>query len=95
VKLRIDFKESARKELQLAACWYEAQRKGLGRRFSKSVNTQLRQILSNPLQWGEIADCVRESPIPSFASYTIIYEIHDDHIYVLSVFHTSRERQDW
>jgi len=92
VKLRIDFKESARKEMQLAACWYEAQRKGLGKRFSNGVNNQLRQIFSNPVQWGEIADGVRESPIPGFGSYTIIYEIHDDHIYVLSVFHTSRER---
>jgi hypothetical protein len=62
VKLRIEFKESARKEIHLAACWYEAQTQGLGRRFSNAVAAQLKQIVSNPQQWGEIADGVRESP---------------------------------
>jgi hypothetical protein len=36
-----------------------------------------------------------KSPVPSFASYFILYQVHDDHILVLSDFHASREPKDY
>lgn len=89
------YRHSAEIELHRAACWYDSERKGLGAKFRKAVTAQVRRLAVHPHDWPEVGDNVRRSPVPGWNSYSILYEVHDDHIHVLSVFHASREPKDW
>ncbi len=46
--MKIKIHELAAQEFDEAIEWYELQSKGLGKRFKKSVNSQLKRIKQNP-----------------------------------------------
>lgn len=95
MKRNFRYSRRSQKEVRQAACWYESERKGLGGKFSKAVENQVERLAKLPFQWEEIEINIRRSPLLGFGSYYIVYEVHDDHILVLSVFHASREPKDY
>jgi len=48
----------SQKEVRQAACWYESERRGLGKEFRKAVQKQISEIAKRPEMWGEIEDGV-------------------------------------
>ena len=84
-------------ELSEACKWYEDKQSGLGRRFLNEVDGYLVSIGKNPWKYP-----VRFSEKYRFATlnifpYFIVFRIEDNAelVYVVSIFHTSRNPQSF
>jgi toxin ParE1/3/4 len=79
-------------ELSDACKWYEEQQRGLAKKFLNEVNHYLDLIAENPLQFTiKFSDRYRFAVLKVFP-YFIVYRIEENKelVYVISVFHTSR-----
>lgn len=83
----------AENELLNSCDWYEEQKKGLARRFLKELDTRFKLITKNPkLYQTQGNGNIRCAPLKKFP-FLIIYW-HDESlktVFVVSIFHTSRE----
>lgn len=94
MKLRVILRPVAEAEFDDAFDWYEALRKGMGRRYATAVRRVLSGIASQPRRHGILLSDVRKAIVKGFP-YTIFYRHLPDHIDVLAVFHTSRDPSEW
>lgn len=94
MSLTVDLRRIARTELDHACAWYEDRREGLGIRFRVRVERTLDQIASHPLHYAEVEEGIREARVPRFP-YCIYFAIEGERIVVYSVFHTSRDPEEW
>lgn len=85
---------SAKQELADAVDWYEQERKGRGRRFFIAYLKTIKAILSNSLAFPIDFDEVRKAHIPKFP-YTIFFEVHENEVFIYSVFHQKRDPEAW
>jgi toxin ParE1/3/4 len=79
-------------EVSEACKWYEDQQPGLAKKFLNEIDHYLNLIAENPLQFAiKFSDRYRFAVLKIFP-YFILYRIEDgkDLVYVISVFHTSR-----
>ena len=79
-------------EVTDACKWYEKKQKGLGRKFLKEFNQYIALISNNPLQFPiRFSERFRFAVLHEFP-YLIVFRIEEDKkmVYVISVFHTSR-----
>jgi hypothetical protein len=79
-------------ELSDACKWYEMQQAGLGKRLLSEVKHYLKLISKNPLQFEvKFSNKYRFAVLKVFP-YFISYRIEEgtNYIYVISIFHTSR-----
>jgi toxin ParE1/3/4 len=72
-----------------AYAWYEAQKDGLGERFLEVLTAVLKKIEVHPELFSKVKKSYRQARLHRFP-YVVIYEIMDDKVVVLMVFHTSR-----
>jgi toxin ParE1/3/4 len=79
-------------EVSESCKWYEKQQAGLGKRFLKEVNHYLNLIAKDPFKFP-----IRFSKTYRFATlkifpYLIAFRVEDEGklIYIISIFHTSR-----
>ena len=81
----------ARIELLSAWEWYENEKDGLGDRFKKEIDQQIKQIEEFPERYPERKKTFREATLKIFP-YVIIYKINKQKkvIAIVSIFHTSR-----
>jgi plasmid stabilization system protein ParE len=85
----------ARAEFDDAHAWYEAQRKGLGKRFRAAVRDCFRQIRRAPASSQIVRPPdVRRAFVRGFP-YVVTYRVAANGIRVISVFHTSRDPGRW
>jgi hypothetical protein len=66
----------------------------LGNRFRTSVRSRLEVISARPESFAIIHDKMRASMIDRFP-YVILYEIHDEMIAILGVFHAASDQKGW
>jgi len=94
--LTLQFNNEAREELLNAIDYYEDKQKGLGRRFNEVVNQTMTNILSFPESFPVIYDNKRKAAIKHYP-YILIYEyeVRDNVVYILSVFHTRQDPAIW
>ncbi|MBN2541261.1 type II toxin-antitoxin system RelE/ParE family toxin [bacterium] len=93
--MRIKIHELALKEYNDAIRWYEQQSKGLGKKFNKAVNIQLKKIKKNPGWFLKESDNIYKAYIPKFP-YKILFTIEDDDLIVLWAFaHMHRKPNYW
>ncbi|MBS1503613.1 MAG: type II toxin-antitoxin system RelE/ParE family toxin [Bacteroidetes bacterium] len=80
----------AEKEILEAWEWYEEQQIGLGDRFKDEVRKKIQSILNNPFVYPQKGK-YREAQVDIFP-FLIVFKVNrrNDHILILSVFHTSR-----
>ena len=75
------------------ACkWYESQQKGLAKKFLKELDEQATLIVKNPLHFPiKFSERFRFATLKKFP-YFIVFKIYEEEkmIYIMSVFHTSR-----
>jgi plasmid stabilization system protein ParE len=79
-------------ELTDACKWYEKQQRGLAKKFLAEVKHYLKLIAKNPLQFEvKFSNRYRFAVLHIFP-YFIAYRIEEDtkFVYVISIFHTSR-----
>ncbi len=94
--MKIEIHESAAKEFDEAIEWYELQSKGLGKRFKKSVNNQIKKIKQNP-DWFLIeVENIYKVYIPKFP-YKVLYTFDKDkkRIIIWAIAHMHREPWYW
>lgn len=88
----IHFLQTAEIELKEAYNWYEERQKGLGDRLIAELSAYLDSISENPYKFArKYGREIRFAPLRVFP-FVIAYwpEENDRDIYVVSIFHTSR-----
>lgn len=89
----VDLVAEAEDELSEAYDWYEQQLPGLGNKFYKEVNHYLTLLEHDPFQFPvRYVEQLRAVPLNKFP-FLIIYWIDQitNMIFVVSIFHTSRD----
>ena len=79
-------------ELTDACKWYEKQQQGLGKKFLSEIKHYLKLISKNPLQFElKFSNRYRFAAFKIYP-YFVVYRIEEDTklVYVISIFHTSR-----
>ncbi|MCF8247514.1 MAG: type II toxin-antitoxin system RelE/ParE family toxin [Saprospiraceae bacterium] len=90
----IELHEIAEEELWEAVDWYDAQKEKLGRDFAKELQEVVKLLKDNPQQFPKAFKDKRKAVLRHFP-YVVIYEIQGDTVYVLAIFHTSRNPKIW
>ena len=84
--------KEAELDISDASEWYEKQQKGLAKRFLKELNQYIRSISKNPNKFNiRFSGKFRFAALKIFP-YLIVYRVDSINkiIYVITVFHTSR-----
>jgi hypothetical protein len=91
MEFAVKFYKKAYREYFDAYDWYDGQLPGLGDRFEKMVQRQIKFIVQNPLIYPNKKFDTKESKVEDFP-YLIVYKIYPlkQVIYIVSIFHTSR-----
>ncbi|MEE8057607.1 MAG: type II toxin-antitoxin system RelE/ParE family toxin [Pseudomonadales bacterium] len=92
--MEVIFSEYAKLELEDAACCYELEYEGLGRRFEKEVKNAAIRISEYPQAWSVERGDVRKCLLHKFP-YKLLYSIEGNHIFVIAVAHQHRKPDYW
>lgn len=88
-------KADAQADLEEAAAWYEGQRKGLGRQFTRAIRATLTRLRKAPEVHAKVYGEARRTLVPGFPRYVVYYTVEPTRVTVFSVFHTSRDPRLW
>jgi plasmid stabilization system protein ParE len=94
MSLPIIMSAAAESELDDSAARYEIARAGLGTDFMTRVRRVLDTIANQPDRYPLVFKDVREAPVSRFP-YCVYYRDRGNHVFVLAVFHTSRNPAVW
>jgi plasmid stabilization system protein ParE len=94
MSLPLVFRTAAQMEFDDAADWYDSEQAGLGAAFVAEVQEVLDTIAAHPERYPIATGDVREAAVSRFPYY-IYYRVKTNHIAVIAVFHTSRDRAVW
>lgn len=94
MKRRLVIRPDALVEIEEAAAWYKPRRRFLDRDFINTVNAGIRAIAENPERFPIREDDARFLVLPRFP-YSIIYQVTDDEVIILSCFHERRDPAEW
>jgi plasmid stabilization system protein ParE len=87
---------SAKQDIKEAASWYNAQQKGLGKKFTAQVRKKTKFIQENPEATAVRYDDIRTAVLEVFP-FMIHYFIEESQktVVITSVLHTSRNPDLW
>ena len=91
---RTIIKPFAEVDLDDAFVWYEYQKDGLGLEFMLCFDATIERIKRNPFHVATVDTEIRSAMI-NRAPYEIIYCIEQKNIFILAVFHQSRNPKTW
>jgi plasmid stabilization system protein ParE len=94
VSQRIIIRPEAELDIQEAFEWYEAQSRGLGSEFVRSVDACLSAIGRNPLAYPLVRKQARRALLRRFP-YGILYVFEQNTISVVACFHGKRNPKQW
>lgn len=94
MKRSIRLRREAQKEYDEAAEWYEDRRKGLGLRYLFALQKMLHRIIESPDSFPVVFEDVREAVMRKWP-YAIYFQVKDEYVLVLAIFHASREPIQW
>jgi plasmid stabilization system protein ParE len=94
LSLALVFLPEAQGEFDEAVDWYQEQRAGLGDEFVGAVEDALDLVLENPRLYEVVHDPVRRAVVHRFP-YSLIYQIEDEQILIVAVFHDRRDPAAW
>jgi plasmid stabilization system protein ParE len=84
--VNIGFHPAAAEELAQAIDWYENERKGLGRRFSATIDETITRIVRYPTFNSQISTGVYRALVKKFP-YGIIYTLGGEDLSIFSIAH--------
>ena len=94
--MNVEFLEPAARELYEAIVFYDIQRRGLGQEFAKEVEDTIERIKQNPEAWTTISSSKRvRRCLTNRFPYGIIYQIRQDTLLIVAVWHLLRRPQAW
>ena len=94
MKLKLAFHPAVRPEVREAYRWYERQRAGLGAEFIAAIERVYDRIRKTPKLHAIVCDDIRRA-LPRKFPYGVYYRLHEDHIEILAVHHSSRDPAGW
>ena len=92
--MKVKFSELARAELDDATNFYEAQFKGLGKRFRLEIRNAAARVSEYPKAWSTEQGEVRKCLLHKFP-YKLLYSIEKDHVFIIAVAHQHRKPDYW
>jgi toxin ParE1/3/4 len=92
--MRVTLTAEATAELEEATTWYAERSWVASQHFVEAFLHATRSIANNPKRWPEIEAGVRRALLRKYP-YSLIFVIHDEEAFVLSVMHQSREPGYW
>lgn len=92
--LPVILRPEARAEYDEAFDWYEGRQPGAGTTFARRIRGLLDQIGATPAMHAVVFQGVRKAVVRKYP-FCMYYRERDDHVEVLSVFHTSRDPSEW
>ncbi|MFT6855939.1 MAG: plasmid stabilization system protein ParE [Cyclobacteriaceae bacterium] len=90
----ISVAEAAEKDIREAFLYYEDQKDNLGSSFENLVNKAVDSIQSNPLKTQIRYGNTRVFLLKKFP-YGIHFQIDENHLLIVAVFHTSQDPEKW
>ncbi len=91
---RMLFHAAVVKDISQAVLWYEQHSITATNNFKQAVKSALENILSSPLIFRKIYKEIRVYHLKKFP-FSIYYFVEDEIIYIISIFHTSRNPDVW
>jgi plasmid stabilization system protein ParE len=83
------FHPAAEEEFKEAVLWYGNQQEGLDLEFVRCIDDAIQKIKRNSGLYPIEFENYRKKVVRRFP-FKIVYEITEDHIYILAVFHSRR-----
>ncbi len=96
MKAKIKYAVFVKEDIKEAVNWYNTSQKGLGVRFLKNVKEKINYIAQNPETIQVRYQDVQMAVVKTFP-YTIHYQYKEQQntVYVLGIFHTSINPDNW
>lgn len=94
MSLPIRFLPEAREEFDHAIEWYADRGKDLARDFVARVGAVVRRVAAQPRMHAIVYKDVRKAVLTRFP-YIVLYCEENDELVIISVFHTSRDPEEW
>ena len=92
--LAYDLSERAVRDLASARDWYDEKAIDLGDRFLDAALLAIRAARERPSSFPEVRSGVRAVRCRKFP-YRVYFEVADNRLVVLAVYHTARDPQRW
>ena len=92
--MKISFVPEAAKDLGDAVEWYEAERKGLGKSFAKTIDESVLRIARYPFFATEVKAGIFRSLVKRYP-YAVYYAIQEDDIMIYAIAHLHRKTFYW
>jgi plasmid stabilization system protein ParE len=94
VSRQLVFRPQAELEIAEASDWYEAQERGLGVEFLRTVEACIASIQRNPLMHPKTYSIYRRAALRRFP-YGIFYAVTDEEVVIVSCYHARRDPKRW
>jgi len=94
MKYDVIFHPDAEEEFKEAVWWYGNQQEGLGLEFVRCIDDAIQKIKRDPGLYPIEFENYRKKVVRRFP-FMIIYEIAEDNIYILAVFHSRRNQEQF
>lgn len=96
MRAKIKYAVFVKEDIKEVVNWYNTAQKGLGATFLKNVKQKINYVAENPQTIQVRYQDVQIAVVKTFP-YTIHYQynVHQNTIYVLGVFHTSINPDSW
>ena len=94
MSLPIRLRRLAQVDYDEAVDFYESREAGLGGRFAEALDIVLQQISVQPNRYPETEPGIREADLRHWP-FSIVYEMLEDHVSVIAVFHSARDPSVW
>ena len=91
---KLIFKPEAEADIAQAYDWYEQRDVGLGAEFIRCVESCVNGIQRHPEMYPMVHQNVRQGITRRFP-YSVFYFSENDTVYIVSVFHSSRDPSVW
>jgi len=92
--MELNLHSKAREETFVATRYYNTRIPGLGGRFIEELDACLQEIAQFPNLGVYVGSACRRRVLHGFP-YSLIYQVHDNGIYIIAVMHQSRKPGYW
>ncbi len=90
----LELHESAEEELWETVDYYDARKDRLGKEFARELQRVMQLIRSQPHLFPKVSGEKRKAVLKRFP-YLIIFEIVENTVFVLAIFHEKRNPKVW
>ena len=91
---KLIFTYGAEADIRESIIWYDSQQLGFGNKFIDEIDSLSIRILKNPDHFPEVLQNIHKANLQKFP-FSVFFVISKNEIYVIAIFHNSRNPQIW